>query len=397
MLHRDPWLLPEGVEEVLPEDAKHLEKIRRQLLDVFECWGYEKVNPPFIDYVDSLLTGSGHDLNLQTFKITDQLSGEMLGIRADMTPQVARIDAHSLSHQQSSRLCYIGTTLHTRGNSLDKTRIPMQIGAELFGHTGIDSDTEVVQLMLEILAQAGLQNVHLDIGHVGIYRGLVEQAGLTAEQEIELFNVLQCKSNVELEVLLDSYQLKPELYKIFLELPKLNGDSTVLKRALQLLSAVSGDIKSALTELQGLADVLQSNYPQLTISFDLAELRGYHYHTGIVFSAFVPQVGKEIARGGRYDNIGQIFGSARPATGFSADLKVLARLSKTKASDEAVNKILAPIAKGDSSLDVKVRELRATGCIVIKELSGQQDAAKQLACNQKLEKIDENWVLVPLN
>jgi len=397
MLHKDPWLLPEGVEEVLPEDAKHLEKIRRQLLDVFECWGYEKVIPPFIDYVDSLLTGSGHDLKLQTFKLTDQLSGEMLGIRADMTPQVARIDAHSLSHQQASRLCYVGTTLHTRGNSLDKTRIPMQIGAELFGHAGIDSDTEVVQLMLEILAQAGLQNVHLDIGHVGIYRGLVEQAKLTKEQEIELFSVLQRKSNVELEVLLANYSLTPELHEIFLELPKLNGDRTVLNLAQEKLSAVSESIKNALADLQGLADVLQTNYPQLTISFDLAELRGYHYHTGLVFSAFVPQVGKEIARGGRYDNIGQIFGSARPATGFSADLKVLARLSKKEYSPETVNKVLAPIAKDDSALNEKVRELRAAGCIVIKELSGQKDSAKQLACNQKLEKIDENWVLVPLN
>jgi ATP phosphoribosyltransferase regulatory subunit len=397
MLHRDPWLLPEGVEELLPEDAKHLEKIRRQLLDVLECWGYEKVIPPFIDYVGSLLTGSGHDLNLQTFKLTDQLSGEMLGIRADMTPQVARIDAHSLSHQQSSRLCYVGTTLHTRGNSLDKTRIPMQIGAELFGHTGIDSDTEVVQLMLEILAQAGLQNVHLDIGHVGIYRGLVALAGLTKSQETELFNILQRKANGELEVLLDNYQIKPKMRKIFLALPQLNGDNSVLNIAVQQLSESSAEIKNALTDLQALAMVLQNSYPNLTISFDLAELRGYHYHTGIVFSAFVPQIGKEIARGGRYDNIGQIFGSARPATGFSADLKVLARLSKKSESVEAINKVLAPITKDDPSLDVKVRELRARGCIVIKELSGQKDSAKQLGCKQKLEKNGKNWVLVPLN
>jgi len=397
MLHRDPWLLPEGVEEVLPADAKHLEKIRRQLLDVFECWGYEKVIPPFIDYIDSLLTGSGHDLNLQTFKLTDQLSGEMLGIRADMTPQVARIDAHSLNHQLSSRLCYVGTTLHTRGNSLDKTRIPMQIGAELFGHSGIDSDAEVVQLMLEVLAQAGLQNVHLDLGHVGIYRGLVAQAGLTEAQETELFNVLQRKANAELETLLDSYQLQTGLKEMFLELPKLNGDEAILALSQQKLAAASDEIKGALADLQKLATLLKQNYPQLTISFDLAELRGYHYHTGLVFSAFVPQMGKEIARGGRYDNIGQIFGAARPATGFSADLKVLAALTKKQKSVEATNKILAPIAQGDTALDEKVRELRASGCIVIKELSGQKDTAKQLACNQKLEKIDKNWVLVPLN
>jgi ATP phosphoribosyltransferase regulatory subunit len=273
----------------------------------------------------------------------------------------------------------------------------MHIGAELFGHTGIDSDTEVVQLMLEILAQAGLQNVHLDIGHVGIYRGLVALAGLTKSQETELFNILQRKANGELEVLLDNYQIKPKMRKIFLALPQLNGDNSVLNIAVQQLSESSAEIKNALTDLQALAMVLQNSYPNLTISFDLAELRGYHYHTGIVFSAFVPQIGKEIARGGRYDNIGQIFGSARPATGFSADLKVLARLSKKSESVEAINKVLAPITKDDPSLDVKVRELRARGCIVIKELSGQKDSAKQLGCKQKLEKNGKNWVLVPLN
>lgn len=397
MLQRDPWLLPDGVEEVLPEDAKHLETLRRQLLDVFECWGYEKVIPPFIDYLDSLLTGSGHDLNLQTFKLTDQLSGEVLGIRADMTPQVARIDAHSLSHQQSTRLCYEGTTLHTRGDALDKTRIPMQIGAELFGHAGIDSDTEVVQLMLEVLAMAGLKNVHLDLGHVGIYRGLIAQANLRAEQELALFEVLQRKSNSELAELLDSYDIQADLQAVFLALPKLNGDKSVLASAREIFVVADAGVNNALAQLEELAGILHDYYPELTISFDLAELRGYHYHTGMVFSAFVPEVGKEIARGGRYDNIGQIFGSARPATGFSADLKVLAALTKKDQEKDVVVKILAPIAIGDRALDEKVRGLRATGSIVIKQLSGQQNQAEQLRCNQLLEKIDENWVLVPLN
>ena len=397
MLQRDPWLLPDGVEEVLPEDAKHLEFLRRQLLDVFECWGYEKVIPPFIDYLDSLLTGSGHDLNLQTFKLTDQLSGEVLGIRADMTPQVARIDAHSLSHQQVSRLCYEGTTLHTRGDALDKTRIPMQIGAELFGHSGIDSDTEVVQLMLEVLSMAGLKNVHLDLGHVGIYRGLVAQANLTQEQELALFEVLQRKSNCELVELLENYAMPIELQTVFLTLPKLNGDKSVLANARDVFVAADESVNNALAELEELAGMLHSYYPDLTISFDLAELRGYHYHTGVVFAAFVPEVGKEIARGGRYDNIGQIFGSARPATGFSADLKVLAALTKKDQSADDVVKVLAPISIADCALDEKVRDLRATGCIVIKQLSGQHESAKQLVCNQALEKIDENWVLVPLN
>lgn len=397
MLQRDPWLLPEGVEEVLPEDARHLEALRRQLLDVFECWGYEKVIPPFIDYLDSLLTGSAHDLNLQTFKLTDQLSGEMLGIRADMTPQVARIDAHTLKHHKPSRLCYVGTTLHTRGDALDKTRIPMQIGAELFGHAGIDSDAEVVQLMLEVLAMAGLKNVHLDLGHVAIYRGLVAQAKLTKEQELELFEILQRKSNSELSDLLESYAVSVELQAIFLALPKLNGDKSVLAAAQTVFAAADTTVKTALAELLELADLLYAYYPELTISFDLAELRGYHYHTGVVFSAFVPEMGKEIARGGRYDNIGQIFGRARPATGFSADLKILAALTKADKSAELIVKVLAPIAHGDCALDEKVRDLRASGCIVIKALSGQQVNAHDLGCKQILEKSDENWVLVPLN
>jgi len=397
MSYKDPWLLPEGVAEVLPEDAKYLEILRRELLDVLECWGYEKVIPPFIDYVDSLLTGSGHDLNLQTFKLTDQLSGEMLGIRADMTPQVARIDAHSLSHQACSRLCYVGTTLHTRGSSLDKTRIPMQIGAELFGHAGIDSDVEVMRLMLEVLAQAGLKNVHIDLGHVEIYRSLVQQAKLNTEQENELFDVLQRKANGELSDLLAAYDLEPALQVVFLALPKLSGDYSILSVAEGIFSVASDSVKLALEELKTVAVRLQADYPDLTMSFDLSELRGYHYHTGLVFSAFVPEMGKEIARGGRYDNIGQIFGAARPATGFSADLKVLAGLSKQQRHTvEIVKKVFAP-ATSDVALDEKVRDLRASGCIVIKELSGQDVLAQQLVCNQKLEKVDKNWVLVPLN
>jgi len=397
MLHRDPWLLPDGVEEVLPADAKHLESLRRQLLNVFQYWGYEKVIPPFIDYLDSLLTGSGHDLHLQTFKLTDQLSGEMLGIRADMTPQVARIDAHTLRHQQVTRLCYVGTTLHTRGDALDKTRIPMQIGAELFGHAGLDSDTEVIQLMLETLAMAGLKNIHLDLGHVGIYRSLAAQAQLNKEQELALFDVLQRKSNSELLELVESFALSVDLQAILLALPKLNGDRSILIEAKSVFTAANVEVKQALAQLIQLADILHDYYPELTISFDLAELRGYHYHTGVVFSAFVPEMGKEIARGGRYDNIGQIFGAARPATGFSADLKILATLTKQQVTDEVEIKVFAPIVKDDGELDEKVRDLRAKGTIVIKALSGQQNTEKQLGCNQKLEKIDENWVLVPLN
>jgi ATP phosphoribosyltransferase regulatory subunit len=201
MQKKDTWLLPQGIEDVLPEDAKQLELLRRQLLDVFACWGYELVIPPVIDFLDSLMTGSGRDLDLQTFKLTDQISGEMLGIHADMTPQVARIDAHNLKYERPTRLCYVGTILKALGDSLEKSRSPMQIGAEIYGHSGLESDFEVIQLMLEMLAVTGIENVHLDLGHVGIYRALSEEAGLTKEQETELFDVLQRKAITELNEL----------------------------------------------------------------------------------------------------------------------------------------------------------------------------------------------------
>ncbi|TAL50827.1 MAG: ATP phosphoribosyltransferase regulatory subunit, partial [Methylovulum sp.] len=231
MQQRSSWLLPDGIEETLPADAQYLENLRNKLLALFACWGYDLVIPPFIDFLDSLLTGAGHDLDLQTFKLTDQVSGEMLGVRADMTPQVARMDAHNLKHEWPTRLCYVGTVLHTRGDPLEKTRSPMQIGAELYGHTGRESDMEVICLMLEMLAITGLQNVHLDLGHVGIYRALSEQAGLTDTQESELFDVLQRKARPELKELMDGYDIDGELKTMFVKLAELNGDKDTLVQA----------------------------------------------------------------------------------------------------------------------------------------------------------------------
>ena len=305
----DPWLLPEGIEEILPEDAQYLESLRRNLLDVFSSWGYEKVIPPLIDYLTTLKIGSGQELDLQTFKLIDQLSGEMLGIRADMTPQVARIDAHQLNRNCPTRLCYAGTIVHAQGDALDRSRTPIQIGAELYGYKGIEGDMEVIRLMLEMLAMSGLQNLHLDLGHVAIYRGLLAQAQLTEQQEAALFDVLQRKSQAELCELLEKFTLDQHLNNIFLQLPRLNGDESVISKAEALLTNdVDEAVKKALDELKQVSALLKSRFPLLPVSFDLAELRGYHYHTGIVFAAFVPECGHEIARGGRYDNIGQAFG-----------------------------------------------------------------------------------------
>ena len=395
MLQKNSWLLPDGIEEILPEEAKHLETLRSKLLELFACWGYDLVIPPFIDFLDSLLTGSGHDLELQTFKLTDQVSGEMLGIRADMTPQVARIDVHNLKHEWPTRLCYVGTILRTCGDPLEKTRSPMQIGAELYGHAGKESDVEVICLMLEMLAITGLQNVHLDLGHVGIYRALSKQAGLSKQQESELFDVLQRKARPELQGLMNSYIIENELKSMLLKLPELNGGKDTIDKARAIFLKASDDVKNALADLETIAEKLTRRFPSMPISFDLAELRGYHYHTGMVFAAFIPSVGKEIARGGRYDNIGEVFGRARPATGFSADLKVLSSLSKQSCQVESRELIFAPYSD-DSALSEKIRDLRARQQAVVQQLPGQTGSAKELGCTAILEFDNQNWVVRPL-
>ena len=395
MQKNDSWLLPEGIDEVLPDQAEQLERLRRKLLDTFACWGYRLVIPPFVDFLDSLLTGSANDLDLQTFKLTDQISGKLLGVRADLTPQVARIDAHHLKHDHPTRLCYVGSTLHTLGDPLEKTRSPMQIGAELYGHAGLESDYEIICLMLEALALSCVENLHLDLGHVGIYRALCGQAGLSERQEAILFDVLQRKARTELDELLAGLAIDAEIKALFSVLPKLNGGAQVLKKAEGIFSASPQGVRLALANLQTMADKLRRDFPLLPVSFDLAELRGYHYHTGMVFAAFIPAVGREIARGGRYDNIGQVFGRARPATGFSADLKVLVNLFKSSALQTEEEVIFAPYAD-DQTLAHTIRDLRAKGSTVIQNLPDQAGSPVDLGCTACLEKQDQRWIVKPL-
>lgn len=394
MQKKDSWLLPDGIDEVLPEQAEYLETLRRQILDTFACWGYQLVIPPFVDYLDSLLTGSGHDLNLQTFKLTDPLSGQILGVRADMTPQVARIDVHNLKHDWPTRLCYAGTTLNAIGDGLEKTRSPMQIGAELYGHQGIESDYEVIRLMLEMLAISGIDNVHLDLGHVGIFGSLSKAAGLNSEQEAELFDVLQRKAVAELHELVDSFAISEAHKQALSALAKLNGNRSVLTQAQQLFGNQLPDLNTALADLSQLADKLQRDFPQLAVSFDLGELRGYHYHTGIVFAAFIPSIGREIARGGRYDNIGHIFGRARAATGFSADLRILVNLYRASVSQSRKTIVFAP-SVDDADLSIQIRDLRAQGITVIEHLPNQSGKPQDLGCTAVLEKQDTHWVVKP--
>lgn len=393
MLSQDRWLLPEGIEEVLPAEARRLEVLRRKVLDMFAGWGYQQVIPPFIEYIESLLTGTGHALDLQTFKLIDQMSGRLLGVRADMTPQVARIDARNAEQDVPARLCYLGTVLHTQSDHIERSRSPMQVGAELYGHDGAASDLEIIRLMLEMFHVAGIEGVFLDLGHVGVYRGLVRQAGLAEQQESDLFDILQRKAYPELAEFLEAAAVPGACAEMLGALIDLNGDLEVIEQARRRLAAAEPGVHRALDNLQCIATSLARLFPNVPIHFDLAELRGYHYQNGVVFAAFIEGYGREVARGGRYDEIGKVFGKARPATGFSADLKILARFGHV--AEAPVEAIYAPAAD-DPALAEKVRELRALGRVVIQELEGQHASALALGCRFRLEPNPRGWDLVEL-
>lgn len=398
-LNQERWLLPAGIEEVLPPRAREMERLRRRLLDLFDVWGYDLVIPPFIDYLESLLTGTGRDLDLQTFKLTDQLSGRLLGIRADMTPQVARIDAHQLRREEPTRLCYLGTVLHTRSDGFAGTRSPMQIGADIYGHAGAESDVEILRLLLVTLETAGIDSAYLDLGHVGIFRGLAAQAGLSREQELALFGILQRKASTELTALLDESGVEPVVADMLLALVELNGDDA-LERADRLLAPARDGVHRALENLRSIANELHAWLPRVPVHFDLGELRGYTYKTGVVFAAFVPGWGLEIARGGRYDAIGEFFGHARPAVGFSTDLKGLIDLALARTDEPATEAdsgaVLAPNDR-DPELRAMVEELRASGRRVLIWLPGQQGRPANFGVTHRLERGDGRWELVPVN
>jgi len=395
MFSEDRWLLPEGIEEVLPAEAGRLEILRRDVLDLFESWGYRQVMTPMIEYIESLLVGTGHDLDLRTFKLVDQATGRLMGLRADITPQVARIDARNGHADIPARFCYLGTVLHTQADHLEKTRSPLQVGAELYGHAGCASDLEVIRLMLEMLAVAGVENVHLDLGHVGIYRGLAGQAGLSCSQEAELFDILQRKAAPDLRDFFAANPVEPGSARMLSALVELHGDACVIAEARRQLAGADEGVGRALAELDAIASVLAKRFPSLPIHFDLAELRGYHYHRGVVFAALQEGYGRELARGGRYDGIGEAFGRARPATGFSADLKVLARLAGGQADSFMERTVFAPDTD-DEALAAKVDSLRAEGWRVIRELAGQAGGAQAMGCRYELLQQCGSWGLVPV-
>ena len=389
----DRWLLPEGIEEVLPPQAARLEWLRRALLDHYATWGYELVVPPFVEFLDSLLTGTANDLDLQTFKVTDQLSGRLMGVRADMTPQVARIEAHQLKRELPTRLCYIGTVLHTRDDGFAGSRCPLQVGCELYGHSGFESDLEVLSLMLETLGLAGIDELHLDLGHVAIFRGLAGRAGLDPECEGLLFEALQRKAAAEIQALLRDWGIEPEAAELLCRLADLHGGEDVLAEAGRVFLRVP-ETEQHLERLHQVVAGVQRRFPRLHLHFDLAELRGYHYHTGLVFSAYTPGHGKAVARGGRYDDVGRVFGRARPATGFSADLKTLLALGRGPA-EEPSTPIFAP-RSDDPALEALVGALRNQGEPVVSELPGQSGGAWEMGCGRVLVQRESGWMVEPL-
>ncbi len=380
------WLLPEGIEELLPAQAARVERMRRELLDLYARWGYELVIPPLIEFTDSLLIGLGKDLDLQTFTLTDQLSGRLLGVRPDITAQAARIDAHSLRRDGPVRLCYAGSVLHTRRRSPFASRSPIQLGAELYGDASTEADLEIVCLMLETLRRLGVRGVTLDLGHVGIFRELMRELALPPDVHEALFEALQHKSVPAIAALVDAAGLTPQDAALLRALAGLSGGDAVLTKARQLFATRAPAASAALEELAGLARCVGERAPDVTLHFDLCELHGYHYHTGLVFAAYLPGQGEAIANGGRYDHIGRVFGRARPATGFSFDLKALLGVAPpepaTRARGVFVPHAIAAEAWGE------VCRLRDGGERVLTGLPGQQASA---GCDRELRRVGDAW------
>lgn len=388
------WLLPDGVQETLPPAALSVDLLRRKVLQMYHSWGYDLVMPAMIEFMDSLLTGTAHSLDTKTFALVDQLTGKQMGVRSDMTPQVARIDAHLLAddtrEDRIERLCYCGHLLHAKADGITSSRTPLQIGAEIFGNTSVAADVEVVSLMIETLHTVGLQNISIDLGHVGIFRNLISRTKIDKQQEALLFDMLQRKSIPELKVYLAELDLSDDLRAQLHQLALLNGDITVLGEARHVFNDSHDELHQALDHIQAVVEAVQGKYPETLINCDLSELRGYNYHTGLVFAAFLPGQGKEIARGGRYDNIGGIFGNARPATGFSADLLNLHQLSH--APEIRTLGILAPNSN-DPDLNQTIQNLRSEGQRVIVDLTDGDSKPAAQQCDKILVHQNNGWTI----
>jgi ATP phosphoribosyltransferase regulatory subunit len=376
------WLLPEYVEDILPPYGGEAEALRRRLLDLFDSYGYDLVTPPLVEYLDSLLTGAARDLDLKTFKVVDGLSGRLLGVRADMTPQAARIDAHLINHDGPTRLCYAGPVLRTKPAGMS-SREPFQIGAELFGHAGIEADLEIQELLLAALAAAGVPDARLSLGHAGLFRALADAAGLDEEQAAALFAALRGKDVPEVDAL--SSNLAEPWRDAFRQLPNLYGGAEALQQAHTVLPDQPA-VRAALDQLDRLF-AAGSALGLASVAVDLSDLRGDGYHNGATFAAYAGGQARAVALGGRYDGAGSVFGPGRPATGFSLDLR---QILDCLAEPAPRGGILAPW--GDAAdLRAKIAELRGAGERIVVELPGQEAHRNETGCDRRLVKSDTGW------
>ena len=380
------WVLPDHIADVLPSEARHIEELRRDLLDTSRCYGYELVAPPLLEHLESLLSGAGEALDLQTFKLVDQLSGRTLGLRADCTPQVARIDAHLLNRSGVARLCYCGPVLHTRPGAPHASREPLQFGAEIYGHAGPEADLEVLSLALDCLKATHVQSPGIDLADAGLVKALLAGSGLKNAQLAAVYAALAVKDGPELLAL--TRGLPDSMRQSLLALVKLYGDVAVLDEAERVLQALPG-VREALANLRQLAGQLQG----AQVNFDLADLRGYAYYTGARFAIYAPGVSDALVRGGRYDAVGAVFGRNRPAAGFSLDLKTLVGAVNPRPLQAAIR---APW-RHDRELACVIAELRARGEIVVCVLPGHESEIDEFQYNRELVQADGTWTIRSLN
>ncbi|HOL38116.1 MAG: ATP phosphoribosyltransferase regulatory subunit [Proteobacteria bacterium] len=385
-----PWLLPEHIADVLPAQARHIEALRRRLLDRARSYGFELVVPPLLEHLDSLLSGTGRDLDLRTFKLVDQLSGRMLGLRADTTPQAARIDAHLLNRDGVTRLCYCGPVLHTRPAGVAASREPLQFGAEIFGHAGLEADLEAAELALDALLDAGAAPLVIDFADARVLRGVLAGVPLDGERLQELADALAEKDASAIDAL--GASIGAETVGALRALLRLYGGAEVLAAAREALPA-RALIRRALDDLQWLERHLRAAYPQMVVGFDLSDMSGYAYYSGARFAIYGARANAALARGGRYDEVGAVFGRNRPAVGFSLDLKVLADAVPALPAGGAIR---APWG-GDSGLRAAVRRLRQEGHTVVSVLPGDEPDAAAYRCERELVDAGGRWVLRTLD
>ena len=379
------WVLPDHIADVLPSEARHIEELRRLCLDTARVFGYELVIPPLMEHIESLLSGTGSSLDLQTFKMVDQLSGRTLGLRVDTTPQVARIDAHLLNRAGVTRLCYCGPTLHTRAPGPYATREPLQLGAEIYGHAGLEADLEILQLALQCLHVSGISSFHVDLSDARILPALLRGQGLASSQQEAIAQALSGKDISAIRRI--GASLPTSLCEALVALVQLYGGLDVLDQAEEIFKDWP-EVLLALSQMRWLATHVHGHQ----VSIDLADLRGATYYSGPRFAVFVPEASDALVRGGRYDEVGALFGRKRPAAGFSLDIKALVSLIQRPVPQAAIR---APWGE-DEGLHQAITLLRQQGHTVVCMLPGHDSEVDEFHCDRELVLLKGQWILQPL-